>query len=75
MLCPGDLLVVYSDGITEAESPSGMPFDDAGVEETVTQHATDSAQGVARALMARVESHIGDARVCDDSTILALRHN
>jgi hypothetical protein len=25
---PGDLLVLYSDGITEAESPSGAPFDE-----------------------------------------------
>lgn len=75
MLCPGDLLVVYSDGISEAESPSGTPFDDAGVEEAVTQHAADSAQVVCRALMARVDSHIADARVCDDLTVLALRHN
>ncbi|MPZ20339.1 MAG: SpoIIE family protein phosphatase [Luteitalea sp.] len=75
MLCPGDLLVVYSDGITEAESPSGAPFDDDGVDEAVTQHAAESAQVVTSALMARVEAHIADARVCDDLTILALRHN
>ncbi|MGH9160307.1 MAG: PP2C family protein-serine/threonine phosphatase [Vicinamibacteraceae bacterium] len=75
MLCPGDLLVVYSDGITEAESPSGAPFDDEGVAEAVTQHAADGAQVVTRALMARVEAHIADGRVRDDLTILALRHD
>src|SRR5262245_53561360 len=29
---PGDALVMYSDGITEAEDPTGVPFDEAGLE-------------------------------------------
>ena len=34
-LNPGDALVMYSDGITEAESPDGQPFDEAGLERTL----------------------------------------
>lgn len=32
---PGDALVMYSDGITEAEDPTGQPFDEAGLERTL----------------------------------------
>ena len=38
-LDPGDALVMYSDGITEAESPDGEPFDEAGLERTLALHA------------------------------------
>ena len=30
-LGPGDLLMAYSDGITEAESPAGVAFEDEGL--------------------------------------------
>ena len=36
---PGDLLVLYSDGITEAESPSGTPFDEEGLISLISAHA------------------------------------
>ena len=32
---PGDALVMYSDGMTEAEDPAGQPFDEAGLERTL----------------------------------------
>jgi len=34
-LDPGDAVLMYSDGITEAESPDGTPFDEAGLERTL----------------------------------------
>jgi sigma-B regulation protein RsbU (phosphoserine phosphatase) len=34
-LNPGDALLMYSDGLTEAESPDGQPFDEAGLERTL----------------------------------------
>jgi len=39
----GDLLVLYSDGITEAESPSGAPFDEDGLVALVRAMATTRA--------------------------------
>ena len=35
---PGELLVLYSDGITEAENPAGQPFEEAGLEAVVDSH-------------------------------------
>ncbi len=34
-LAPGDLLVAYSDGITEAEDEAGEPFDEEGLERAI----------------------------------------
>ena len=43
---PGDMLVMYSDGITEAEDPRSQPFDEAGLERVVERFATASAADI-----------------------------
>ena len=35
---PGEMLVLYSDGITEAEDPAGQPFEEAGLQAVVDSH-------------------------------------
>jgi serine phosphatase RsbU (regulator of sigma subunit) len=75
-LGPGDALVMYSDGVTEAESPDGTPFDEAGLERTLALHA--GAYGSARAaelghaIFDAVERHRRDQRLSDDLTVLVL---
>ncbi len=69
-----DLLVIYSDGITEAENPQGRPFDEQGLEAALKAHQgplSAIAAGVVRA----VELHTADVRFADDLTILLLRAN
>ena len=41
MLNEGETLVMYSDGITEAENPSGQPFEEAGLELVVDRCANE----------------------------------
>jgi sigma-B regulation protein RsbU (phosphoserine phosphatase) len=73
---PGDALVMYSDGITEAESPDGTPFDEAGLERTLALHAgayaTSGAAELGRAIFSAVERHRRDQRLSDDLTVLVL---
>jgi len=73
---PGDALVMYSDGITEAESPDGTPFDEAGLERTLALHAgaygTSAAAELGRAIFEAVERHRRDQRLSDDLTVLVL---
>jgi serine phosphatase RsbU (regulator of sigma subunit) len=75
-LDPGDALVAYSDGITEAESPDGIPFDEAGLERTLALHAgaygTSAAAELGRAIFSAVERHRRDQRLSDDLTVLVL---
>jgi phosphoserine phosphatase RsbU/P len=76
MLDAGDALVMYSDGITEAESPDGTPFDEEGLERTLALHAgtygTAAAGELGRAVFDAVERHRRDNRLSDDLTVLVL---
>jgi len=73
-LDPGDLLVLYSDGITEAESPSGVPFDEEGLLTLIRAHSGNpSLPEIGKAVLKAVEHHAQDVRFSDDLTILLAR--
>jgi len=73
-LDPGDLLVLYSDGITEAEDPKGEPFDEAGLLALIRAHAdSPDLRDIAAAIIKAVEHHAQDVRFADDLTVLLAR--
>ena len=69
----GDVVVMYSDGITEAEDGNGQPFDEAGLERILDGSGWASAKELAWATFAAVEQHTEQRRLLDDLTILAVR--
>jgi sigma-B regulation protein RsbU (phosphoserine phosphatase) len=69
---PGDLLVFYSDGITEAEDPSGQPLEESGLELVLERHADKAPVAIAAEVLAAVQSYARRARFTDDLTILAV---
>jgi sigma-B regulation protein RsbU (phosphoserine phosphatase) len=69
----GDVLVMYSDGITEAETSGGVPFDEQGLQAVVTAWVGGSAPELSAAVLRSVYQHVGDARVADDLTVLVLK--
>ena len=70
---PGDLLVLYSDGITEAENPAGQPFEESGLERFLAARTGDPPAALAPALLRAVEAHARDSRFTDDLTVLLLK--
>ena len=72
-LGPGDLLVAYSDGVTEAESPAGVPFDEIGLRHVIEMHHEDGLDDLGEAIVAAVVAHADSARLADDLTVLAAR--
>ncbi len=71
-LDPGDALIMYSDGITEAESPAEIMFDEAGLEAAVRATPGVSAAVLSRAVFRAVDDHRHGERLADDLTVLVL---
>jgi len=72
-LAPGDLLMAYSDGITAAESPAGVAFEEEGLRVLADQMAGLRAGLVARRVIDEVKAHTDDTTLFDDLTVVVCR--
>jgi sigma-B regulation protein RsbU (phosphoserine phosphatase) len=72
-LDPGDVLLLFTDGVTEALDPEGQLFTEARLRDTLSNDGVASAEGAARAVVAAVDSFAAGAEQADDITVLALR--
>ena len=72
-LNPGDLLVAYSDGVTEAEDPGGTPFDEVGLRQLIETHHDETLDELGETIVAAVVAHADRVRLADDLTVLAAR--
>jgi sigma-B regulation protein RsbU (phosphoserine phosphatase) len=72
-LGPGDLLVLYTDGIWEAENPAGEELGRERLARAVVKARGAPAQGVVEALRAEWERFREGAEPADDTTVIALR--
>jgi sigma-B regulation protein RsbU (phosphoserine phosphatase) len=72
-LQPGDRVVLYSDGVTEAENPTGTPFEDAGLEAVLAAHPDADPDALCGAIVSAVERYAADRRLADDVTLLVLQ--
>ena len=73
-LTPGDRLVFYTDGVSEAQSPSGELFGEERLYELIASLPRDlSAREVTDRIVARVNEFLGGAEAGDDITLMVLR--
>jgi sigma-B regulation protein RsbU (phosphoserine phosphatase) len=74
-LAPGDTLVLYTDGVSEAMDPNGNELGEAALLESVRKAATigGSAEQILQAIVARALEHTGAASQFDDVALLVLR--
>ena len=73
LLNPGDVVVLYTDGITEAEDPSGEMYGLERLCEIVSQNWEQSAQEIKIAVIDDVKQHIDTQTVYDDITLLVIK--
>jgi serine phosphatase RsbU (regulator of sigma subunit) len=72
-LGPGDFLVIYTDGVTDAMDPTGADFGLRHLEDIILAHREDSAAAMALALEDALHSHTGGGALFDDITFLIAR--
>jgi phosphoserine phosphatase RsbU/P len=75
MLQPGEQLVLYSDGITEAENPGGAPLEESGLEAVLARWRDANPSDLGARVLEAVEHHARDSRFTDDLTILILKRS
>jgi len=73
VLQPGDGVVLYTDGITEAENVAGEQYGLARLCAVVCQHWGQAADTIKEAVVADVQRHIGGHQVYDDLTLVVVK--
>jgi phosphoserine phosphatase RsbU/P len=71
-LCPGDRLVIYTDGVTEAQNAAGEFFGKKRLRDTVIAHAASSCAAIHEAIQEAVATFTEGAAQSDDITVLVL---
>jgi anti-sigma regulatory factor (Ser/Thr protein kinase) len=71
-LLPGDVLLLYSDGITEAMNPEGEVFGEERLADFLRMHAEKEPQELIRLLKEKLVFFAGDNQFDDDVTMLFL---
>ena len=71
-LAPGDKVVIYTDGVTEAQNAAGGFFGKKRLREIVTAHAAEPCQAVHDAIQQAVTEFTEGAPQSDDITLVVL---
>ena len=72
-LNPGDVVVLYTDGVTEAENDLSARYGLERLCRIVSQHWQSSALEIQQAVIRDVRHHIGNHKIYDDMTLLILK--
>jgi len=72
-LMPGDILFLYTDGITEAEDSKSEEFTESRLDEKLAELAGASSERVVTEVLDAVQEFVGDAMQSDDITCVAAR--
>ena len=73
-LQPGDLLITFSDGVTEAMSASSEEYGEPRLLETVEAHRTQKASELLETIFTSVRAFTTGADQSDDVTALVVRY-
>lgn len=69
----GDCIVTFTDGVTEACSPSEELYGETRLEELLKTHGGDDSKTIVNAINDAVHQHAADAEQSDDITILIVK--
>ena len=69
----GEMIFVYSDGLTEARNEQGMFFGEQKLLDFLPQLATYEPQQIGERLIAEIDRFAGDARAYDDVSVAILK--
>ncbi|NCN09271.1 MAG: SpoIIE family protein phosphatase [Leptospira sp.] len=73
----GDVMLLYTDGVTEAMNENGVSFDDPRLFESFMKHASENlnSKNLLNQIYEDLEGFVGDREQHDDITMIALASN
>jgi predicted permease len=74
-LCPGDVLLAYTDGVTEAHNPDSVEFGEDRLKALLAEVAHLSADGIRIRISSELKAWINDAEQYDDLTFVVMKVN
>ncbi len=72
-IAPGDIVVLYTDGVTEAESHQGDFYGIERMCDLIHQHREQAAIDIRDAVIKDLYSHVSSSKIHDDITLLVLK--
>jgi len=69
-LNPGDILLAYSDGLTEAENPQGEMLGEEGVKQVIRAEAPMGSKYLEHKLLGKIQNFTAGRSLTDDITII-----
>lgn len=70
----GDLIVLYTDGVTEAENPEKELYGLERLLQVIEENHSKSVKAIRDAVIDNLRSYIGTQKVYDDITLVVLKH-
>lgn len=70
---PGDVIVFYTDGLSEAQNSMGKQFGKQTIKNIIMENKTKTAAEIQEALKQNLKIHIGEKPRTDDLTIIVLK--
>jgi phosphoserine phosphatase RsbU/P len=72
-MAPGDVLVFYTDGVSEAANEADEEFGEARLAELVRTHQHESAAEIGAAIREEVARHLDGRPALDDVTVVVVK--
>jgi serine phosphatase RsbU (regulator of sigma subunit) len=72
---PGDLLVLFTDGLTQAQNPAGDEFGEERVIERISAHRNESSEELAHLVVDELQRFCKGTPLMDDVTIMVVKIN
>ncbi|HET7226770.1 MAG TPA: SpoIIE family protein phosphatase [Candidatus Eisenbacteria bacterium] len=72
-LRPGDVLVMFTDGVSEAQAPSGELFGERRLEQCLERLADRSAREILDGIVQEARAWAGERGLSDDLTVMVLK--
>ncbi len=74
-LNPGDILAIYSDGVSEAQNGAEEEFEVERLTDCLKAHHTEPAAAIVDRIFDAIDSFAGDAPQFDDITLMIVKRN